>query len=93
MRTDEKWEFVLRAPCHRRQDFQKGCNFLTDVRFSYYTKHHPARLYCAAHISYFNLNHFECVDVDVSWAWDQKLKQTNHLSIYMIWFRKISFVH
>lgn len=36
--------------------FKKGCNFLTNVNFSYDTKHHTAN--CAgAH----NLNHFECV--------------------------------
>lgn len=29
---------------------KKGCNFLTDVIFSYYTKHHPARaVLCRAH--------------------------------------------
>lgn len=55
--------------------FKKGCHFLTNVNFSYDTKHHTAN--CAgAH----NLNHFKCV-VHYICAWDQKLKQNSTISI------------
>lgn len=65
----EKWG-------RRCRDFQKGCNFLTNVKFSYNTIHVHHTADCTAHLIY-NSNRFECVVHCI--AWDQKLKQSNHL--------------